>query len=69
VHDNHRDKDSHLWPGRGTIDWNDTMQALASAPQVPALLLELEGEDGVDIAAKMAETYRKLETAAVPAES
>jgi hypothetical protein len=33
------------------------------------LLLELEGEDGVDIAAKMAETYRKLETAAVPAES
>lgn len=69
VHDNKRDRDAHLWPGEGTIDWNDTMQAIASAPQVPALLLELEGEDGVDVAAKMAETYKKLETAAVPAES
>ena len=69
VHDNKRDRDSHLWPGEGTIDWNDTMQAIASAPQVPALLLELEGEDGVDVAARMAETYKKLETAAVPAGS
>ncbi len=69
VHDNKRDRDSHLWPGEGTIDWNDTMQAIASAPQVPALLLELEGEEGVDVAAKMAETYKKLETAAVPAGS
>ncbi|HYX52819.1 MAG TPA: sugar phosphate isomerase/epimerase family protein [Candidatus Limnocylindrales bacterium] len=69
VHDNKRDRDSHLWPGEGTIDWNETMQAIASAPQVPALLLELEGEEGVDIAAKMAETYKNLENAAVPAES
>ena len=65
VHDNHRDRDSHLWPGDGTIDWNDTMQALQSAPQVPALLMEIEGEEGVDVAAKMAAAYKKLETAAV----
>jgi sugar phosphate isomerase/epimerase len=68
VHDNKRDRDSHLWPGEGTIDWNDTMQAIASAPQVPALLLELEGEDGVDIAAKMSATFEKLQEASVPAE-
>lgn len=65
VHDNHRDRDSHLWPGDGTIDWNDTMQALQSAPQVPALLMEIEGEEGVDVAAKMAAAYKKLETATV----
>lgn len=64
VHDNHRDKDSHLWPGDGSIDWKDTAQALRAAPHAPALLLEIEGEDGVDVAAKMAETYRTLEQAA-----
>jgi sugar phosphate isomerase/epimerase len=67
VHDNHRDKDSHLWPGEGTIDWSYAMQALSSAPQVPAMVLEIEGVEGQDVAAKMAETYRKLEEAAVAA--
>lgn len=64
VHDNHRDRDSHRWPGDGSIDWNDTMQALRSAPQAPALLMEIEGVEGVDVPARMAETYRKLEEAA-----
>ncbi len=68
VHDNHRDRDSHLWPGEGNIDWNETMQALRSAPQVPALVLEIEGQEGMDVAAKMAETYKKLEEAATVAE-
>lgn len=68
VHDNQRDRDAHLWPGQGNIDWNETMQALRSAPQVPALLLEIEGEEGVDVAAKMAEAYKKLETAAAVTE-
>jgi sugar phosphate isomerase/epimerase len=67
VHDNKGDRDAHLWPGEGTIDWNETMQALRSAPQVPALLMEIEGEEGMDVAGKMAEAYKKLETAAVPA--
>ncbi len=39
-----RDKDSHLWPGQGTIDWKEAMELLRSAPQTPPLLLEL-GED------------------------
>ncbi len=67
VHDNKRDKDAHLWPGEGTIDWNETMQSLRAAPHSPALLMEIEGEEGIDVSGKMAEAYSKLETAVVPA--
>src|SRR5215467_704672 len=68
VHDNQRDRDSHLWPGQGTIDWDETMQSLSAAPKAPAVLLEVEGEEGADVAKKMAEAYDRLERAAVPAE-
>ena len=65
VHDNKRDKDAHLWPGEGTVDWNETMQGLRNAPHSPALLMEIEGEEGLDVSGKMAEAYKKLEAAAV----
>lgn len=65
VHDNKADRDAHLWPGEGTIDWSETMQALRSAAQVPAMLMEIEGEEGMDVPRKMAEAYKKLEAAAV----
>jgi len=65
VHDNKADRDVHLWPGEGTIDWNETMQALRAAPQMPALLMEIEGEEGMDVSGKMAQAYKKLEAAAV----
>jgi sugar phosphate isomerase/epimerase len=61
VHDNHRDKDSHLWPGKGNIDWSKTMELLRSAPQVPPLLLEIEGEEKVSPVEGMNETFEKLE--------
>lgn len=67
VHDNKGDRDSHLWPAAGGIDWNQTMQSLRSAPQSPALLLEIEGEEGAPVSSKMAETYKTLENAAVAA--
>jgi len=67
VHDNKRERDAHLWPGEGTIDWNETMQALRAAPHMPALLMEIEGEEGMDVSGKMAAAYKKLETAAVAA--
>ncbi|HVJ06291.1 MAG TPA: sugar phosphate isomerase/epimerase family protein [Candidatus Saccharimonadales bacterium] len=44
VHDNRGNKDEHLWPGEGTIDWKPTMELLKTAPQVPALVLEIEGD-------------------------
>lgn len=61
VHDNHRDKDSHLWPGKGNIDWSNTVELLRSAPQVPPLLLEVEGEEKVSPVEGMKEAFEKLE--------
>lgn len=63
VHDNARDRDAHLWPGDGSINWEEAMALLRAAPQVPALLLEIEGNDQVEPAARMAEAFAKLEEA------
>jgi sugar phosphate isomerase/epimerase len=61
VHDNNGERDEHLWPGQGTIDWKETMALLRSTPSAPPLLLEIEGVEGVKVAEKMAETYGNLE--------
>src|SRR6202162_4616159 len=63
IHDNARDKDSHLWPGQGSIDWKQAMELLRSAPQTPALLLELEGDEKVNPLEQLGRTFDKLETA------
>jgi sugar phosphate isomerase/epimerase len=68
IHDNMRDKDTHLWPGEGNIDWEQTIQALRGAAKAPALLLEIEGAEGLDISPKMAEVYGKLESVGAGAE-
>jgi len=41
LHDNRGDKDTHLWPGDGTIDWAETFKGLKAAPQTPAGVLEI----------------------------
>ena len=41
LHDNKGDKDSHLWPGDGTIGWDETWKGLREAPQTPAGVLEI----------------------------
>src|SRR5712692_5137270 len=61
VHDNKRDKDSHLWPGAGTIDWKEAMELLRSAPQTPPLLLEIDGEEKKSPSADVTATFRTLE--------
>src|ERR1700752_4000255 len=63
VHDNNKDRDSHLWPGKGTINWKEAMELLRSAPQTPALMLELEGDDKVNPLEQIGRTFDKLETA------
>jgi sugar phosphate isomerase/epimerase len=63
VHDNNKDRDAHLWPGKGTIDWKEAMELLRTAPQRPALMLELEWDDKVNPLEQIAETFDKLETA------
>src|SRR5664279_152315 len=61
VHDNAGQRDAHLWPGAGTVDWKEAMALLHEAPNVPALVLEIEGVEGEDVAAKMVEGFGKLE--------
>ena len=63
VHDNDGNKDSHLWPGNGTIDWDEAIGLLRTAPHAPPLLLELDGEGQSNIEQKLSESFRKLETA------
>ena len=61
VHDNNADKDSHLWPGKGSINWEETMKLLRTAPQTPPLLLEIDGEEKKSPSADVSATFRKLE--------
>jgi sugar phosphate isomerase/epimerase len=63
IHDNKKDRDSHLWPGDGSIDWNAAMRVLRSAPLVPALCFEIDGEAAGNTATKFAEVTNKLEGA------
>jgi sugar phosphate isomerase/epimerase len=64
IHDNHGQKDEHLWPGDGTIAWTETMQELRTAPQLSAAVLEINymPDDAPDhVATRAAETFKKLE--------
>ncbi len=61
VHDNDKQRDSHLWPGEGSIDWKQTIELLRTAPHVPPLLLEIEGVEGEKVAEKMVKAFGKLE--------
>ena len=39
LHDNHGAKDDHLWPGAGSIDWNNVVQHVSTLPaDVPGVL-------------------------------
>jgi sugar phosphate isomerase/epimerase len=47
LHDNHGDKDEHLPPYDGTIDWSTAIKTLQSAPQTSLpLVLELKEKTG-----------------------
>ena len=63
MHDNHKDKDSHLWPGDGTIHWEEAMELLRSAPHKPPLLLEIEEDEKVNPLEKIPATFEKLDAA------
>jgi len=49
LHDNHGEKDEHLPPYDGSIDWSAAIQTLQSAPQaVLPMVLELKEKTGPD---------------------
>jgi sugar phosphate isomerase/epimerase len=63
LHDNKGDKDAHLWPGDGTIAWDETMAELKTAPQSPAAVLEIHyalDEPPELIATKARDTFERL---------
>jgi sugar phosphate isomerase/epimerase len=51
VHDNHAQKDEHLWPGDGSIDWPAAVKAIKALPTPPAAVLEIHQSFGSDTAA------------------
>jgi sugar phosphate isomerase/epimerase len=62
LHDNHGEKDEHLLPYDGTIDWPDAIKTLQSAPQTGLpLILELKEKTGPEVptAAEQLATARK----------
>src|SRR5580692_8685546 len=61
LHDNNKSKDSHLWPGQGTIDWKEAMELLRSAPQTPPLMLELADDEKVNPLEKFGAMFDELE--------
>lgn len=63
VHDNNKDRDSHLWPGQGSIDWDEAMRLLRSAPLAPPLLLEIEGETAGNVDQGFQQAFEKLDRA------
>lgn len=63
LHDNHGERDEHLWPGEGTIAWDEVYEGLKSAPQSPAGVLEIHyslGEEPETIVKKAAKAFEKF---------
>ena len=63
IHDNNKDRDAHLWPGDGSINWGEAMQLLRTAPHVPSLLMEIEGEGKNNIPDGLEKAFRKMSEA------
>ncbi|MFB3918316.1 MAG: sugar phosphate isomerase/epimerase family protein [Terriglobales bacterium] len=67
VHDNNKDRDAHMFPGEGSIDWAEALAILRTAKHVPPLVLEINGEGHKQIVDKYHTAFRKLEEAAAAA--
>ena len=62
IHDNHGEKDEHLLPHNGTIDWEAVLSSLAGAPQPVAMVLEVKAQpDGTPTFDQIRDTFDKLE--------
>jgi sugar phosphate isomerase/epimerase len=44
IHDNHGDKDEHLVPFDGTIDWDAVLRGFTDAAQMISMVLEIKGQ-------------------------
>lgn len=63
MHDNHGEKDEHLWPGDGTIDWAATAKALKTLDTPPAAVLEISytlGTPAAEIPGRVQQAFERL---------
>ncbi len=66
LHDNKGDKDTHLWPGDGTIHWDEALGGLKAAPQIPAGVLEIHynlGESVETVGERAKKALEKMDAA------
>lgn len=66
LHDNRGDRDTHLWPGDGTIGWDETLAGLRAAPQRPAGVLEIHyglGETAETVVEKARKAFGRMDEA------
>jgi sugar phosphate isomerase/epimerase len=63
IHDNNGDRDAHLWPGEGTIDWNQAIRLLQTARHAPPMLVEADGDGKSAIDEEMKKTYARFDEA------
>jgi sugar phosphate isomerase/epimerase len=62
VHDNHGEKDEHLLPYEGSIDWDEALELFAAAPQPLPIVLELkEQAPGGPVLDQVRATFDKIE--------
>jgi len=63
LHDNKGDRDTHLWPGDGTIAWDETLEGLKTSSHSPAGVLEIHynlGDTPDTVAQKAAKTFGRF---------
>lgn len=66
IHDNHGERDEHLWPGGGTIDFGPAFAGLNAAKQQPAGVLEIHyslGENPAEVVEQAKQAFALYETA------
>jgi sugar phosphate isomerase/epimerase len=62
IHDNHGEKDEHLLPYEGTIDWDALLGMISGAPQELPIVLELkEGTNGEPSLDRVRAAFDKIE--------
>jgi sugar phosphate isomerase/epimerase len=62
LHDNHGEKDEHLLPYEGTIDWDAALRAFSAAPEPLPLVLELkEQASGAPALGEIRAAFDRLE--------
>ncbi len=65
VHDNHGDKDEHLWPFEGTLDWPDLIEKLVVAKYNGPFIFETRGDEvskGADARSRLSDLWDEAQS-------